>query len=55
MALTPLKIEHNGAKNGGGAWTTREDAKRSARKKRRQLDRQLSEGSYQPRDPRFPF
>jgi hypothetical protein len=30
-----LKTEHNGAKNGGGYWGCREDAKKRSRKKRR--------------------
>jgi len=32
------KTEHAGAKDGGGAWTDREDAKRSSRKRRRVAD-----------------
>ena len=33
------KTEHNGAKNGGGAWCTREEAKTLSRKTRRVNDR----------------
>jgi len=33
-----VKTEHAGAKNGGGAWMTRAEAKESARRKRRQAD-----------------
>jgi hypothetical protein len=36
------KTEHTGAKNGGGAWMTREFAKRFSRKQRRQNDRSES-------------
>ncbi len=34
-----LKTEHNGAKNGGGAWTCREDAKKLSNIKRRINDK----------------
>jgi hypothetical protein len=34
-----LKTEHTGAKNGGGYWGKRFDAKRDSRKKRRVNDR----------------
>jgi len=37
-----VKIEHAGAKNGGGAWMTRAQAKRAARHKRRALDTHLA-------------
>jgi hypothetical protein len=33
-----VKTEHAGAKNAGGAWMTREEAKESAKRKRRQAD-----------------
>lgn len=33
-----VKTEHTGAKNGGGAWMTRAEAKKSAGRKRRQAD-----------------
>jgi hypothetical protein len=36
-----VKTEHAGAKNGGGAWMTRAEAKESARRKRRQADGML--------------
>ena len=39
-----VKTEHAGAKNGGGAWTTRAEAKESARRKRRQADEEAVEG-----------
>ena len=35
-----IKTEHAGAKNGGGAWTTRTEAKESAKRSRRQIDKQ---------------
>ena len=31
MALAKVKTEHNGAKNGGGAWDTRYNAKAAIR------------------------
>lgn len=34
-----LKTEHTGAKNGGGYWGCREDAKKKSKKKRRQKDK----------------
>jgi hypothetical protein len=34
-----VKTEHSGAKNGGGAWMKREDAKRQSNKARRSNDR----------------
>jgi hypothetical protein len=38
-----VKAEHAGAKNGGGAWMTRAEAKESARHKRRQADQEVAE------------
>jgi hypothetical protein len=35
-----IKTEHAGAKNDGGAWITRAEAKQSAKRKRRQIDKQ---------------
>ncbi len=35
MALGRIKTEHAGAKNGGGYWGKRVDAKRISRKRRR--------------------
>jgi hypothetical protein len=35
-----IKTEHAGAKNGDGAWMTRSEAKESARRRRRQIDKQ---------------
>lgn len=34
-----MKTEHAGAKNGGGFWGKREDAKQYSKKKRRLLDK----------------
>jgi hypothetical protein len=39
MALDKVKPDHNGAKNGGGAFCCREDAKRASNKIRRRMDR----------------
>lgn len=41
-----VKTEHAGAKNGGGAWMTRAEAKESARRKRRQADEEVVEGGW---------
>lgn len=38
MGHERIKTEHAGAKNGGGAWMTRTEAKESARRKRRQAE-----------------
>lgn len=37
-----VKTEHGGAKNGGGMWTTRSDAKQISKKLRRAKDKKLS-------------
>lgn len=39
MAYNIVKTEHNGAKNGGGAWDTRAVAKKESSKRRRQMDK----------------
>ncbi len=39
MAYERIKTEHAGAKNGGGAWMTRANAKQTAKRKRRHDDR----------------
>lgn len=39
-----VKTEHAGAKNGGGAWMTRAEAKESAKRKRRRADQEVAEG-----------
>jgi hypothetical protein len=41
MGYERVKTEHAGAKNRGGAWMTRGQAKRAARRKRT-LDKQLA-------------
>lgn len=38
-ARSRIKTEHAGAKNGGGYWGTREEAKRESDSKRRRDDR----------------
>jgi hypothetical protein len=38
MAYGRIKTEHTGAKNGGGAWMRRVDAKQYSRKRRRAID-----------------
>ncbi len=40
MGYERIKTEHAGAKNGGGAWMTRTEAKETSRRRRRQIDKQ---------------
>jgi len=42
-----LKTEHNGAKNGGGAWTRRADAKAESKSLRRANDKKEVENEGQ--------
>jgi hypothetical protein len=42
MAFENIKTEHNGAKNGGGAWMKRADAKKNSNRVRRSVDREVS-------------
>lgn len=42
MGYERIKTEHAGAKNGGGAWMTRAEAKQTAKHKRRQADKQAA-------------
>jgi hypothetical protein len=44
MGYERIKSQHAGAKNGGGAWMTRADAKATAKRQRRQKDRHMVEG-----------
>lgn len=39
-----MKIEHNGAKNGGGSWMSRAEAKDKSRKLRRVESRKQEKG-----------
>jgi hypothetical protein len=39
VAYERIKTEHAGAKNGGGAWMTRDEAKQAAKRQRRQADK----------------
>ncbi len=48
MAYERIKTEHAGAKNGDGAWTTRAEAKRTAKRRRRQADRQADGDDHSP-------
>lgn len=43
MAFRIVKTEHNGAKNGGGAWMTRREAKTMSNRRRRQNDKREAE------------
>jgi hypothetical protein len=42
MGNERIKTEHAGAKNGGGGWMTRAEAKETARRRRRQIDKQAT-------------
>lgn len=44
------KTEHAGAKNGGGAWATREEAKQLSNKIRRQSDKDAVDERKWPDD-----
>jgi hypothetical protein len=50
MAYARIKIEHAGAKNGGGAWMTRTEAKRTAKRKRRRADEEATTLADLPRN-----
>jgi hypothetical protein len=43
MAYQRIKTEHAGPKNGGGAWMTRTEAKQTAKRKRRRVEKQETE------------
>ncbi len=45
MGYERIKTDHAGAKNGGGAWMTRTEAKQTAKRRRRQLDKRETEGN----------
>jgi len=42
MGYERIKTEHVGAKNRGGAWMTRFEAKQAAKRKRRQVDKRVA-------------
>jgi hypothetical protein len=44
MAYERIKTEHAGAKNGGGGWMTRAEAKQTARHQRRRADQTEAQG-----------
>jgi len=48
VAHARIKTEHAGAKNGGGAWMTRAEAKENAKHRRRQIDKQIAENAKGP-------
>jgi riboflavin biosynthesis pyrimidine reductase len=50
MAYERIKTEHAGAKNGGGAWMTRAEAKQTAKRQRRQADEIETALSTEERD-----
>jgi hypothetical protein len=43
VAYARIKTEHAGARNGGGAWMTRAEAKESAKRKHRRTDQEVVE------------
>lgn len=45
MAYGRIKTEHAGAKNGGGAWMTRAEAKQAAKRKRRHAERRETQAA----------
>jgi hypothetical protein len=53
VAYERIKAEHAGAKNGGGAWTTRAEAKQTAKRRRRQADEIEAALSTEERDDRW--
>lgn len=46
MSSRKIKTEHNGAKNGGGYWGTREEAKHKSKRARRLEDRNIKFGTH---------
>jgi hypothetical protein len=51
MGYERVKTEHAGAKNRGGAWMTRSEAKLAARRQRRQADKRVvADVHVAPRD-----
>ena len=44
MANGKIKTEHTGAKNGGGYWGTRKEAKTYSKKARRSADKKAAAG-----------
>jgi hypothetical protein len=53
VAHERIKAEHAGAKNGGGAWMTRAEAKQTAKGQRRQADKTEAAFSTYERDDRW--
>jgi hypothetical protein len=54
MGYERIKIEHAGAKNRGGAWMTRSEAKLVSRRQRRQAaKRVIAEARLEQRDGSF--
>lgn len=52
MGYERLKTEHAGAKNGGGAWMTRAEAKLASNRRRRADEKKLALGALiQPAPP----
>src|ERR1700739_4166048 len=53
MGYERIKIEHAGAKNGGGAWMSLSEAKMASRCKRRQADRRVVADASPPSSGRW--
>jgi hypothetical protein len=51
MSYNTEKVDHNGAKNGGGAYDTREVAKKESSKRRRVISRREAEAGAEEKDP----
>lgn len=51
MGYEPLKTEHAGAKNGGGAWMTRAEAKLASNRRRRETEKKLVLGALMQHAP----
>jgi hypothetical protein len=52
VAYERIKTEHAGAKNGGGAWMTRAEAKQTAKRQRRQTDESEADLSTEEHEDR---
>ncbi len=50
MAYECIRTEHAGPKNSGGAWMTREEAKQTAKRRRRQADKKATGLAESPKD-----
>jgi hypothetical protein len=51
VAYERIKTEHAGAKNGGGAWMTRANAKQTSKRNRRENEKQIRRSILTDRPP----